>query len=473
MKKYERLAAELEVQISSGLVGPGERLDSVREMSRLKKVGLNTVVRAFELLEDRGLIVARPQSGFYVLGPRTPSGVTTPRLRLSLPKEVSVPEMVSSVFESAREQGWIQLGAACLAAELYPCESLNRFTRRVVREQPRLVGTYELPPGHFEYRRQISRRLERSGCFVEPSELVATNGAMEALGLALRSTCSPGDTVLIESPQYFGILQALQQLQLRVVEVPAHSTDGVALERVEEALRKFDISAGLFIPNFSNPMGALMSDEKKAALVELFSRYDVPLIEDDIYAELSFQGSRPKPLKAFDTQGCVLTCSSFSKTVSPGLRVGWLAPGRYLEKVKALQLSSTMGCGSLAQHVMASYLASREYERHLGDLRLHCSLQMERFSRLILSSFPEGTRLTQPRGGFVLWVELPKRVDSVELYRRALEEGISISPGVLFSASGGYRNYIRLNCGNRWTAPLERGLSRLAELATALQRTGA
>jgi DNA-binding transcriptional MocR family regulator len=468
MNKPEALAAEIEQQITRGLLMPGERIRSVREMSRHKKLGLNTVIRAYEVLEDRGLIVTRAQSGSYVLGPRPKSGVTAPRARPSLPKKVDVPELVSLIFESARDREVVPLGAACLAPELYPCEAINRFTRRVLREEPRLLGSYALPPGDFEYRRQLSRRLEKAGCFVDPAELVATNGAMEALGLALRATCAPGDTVLIESPQYFGILQALQQLQLRVVELPSHPEDGVDLGQVEEALRKFPVSAALFIPNFSNPMGALMRDEKKAALVELLARHDVPLIEDDIYAELSFQGTRPKPLKAFDRKGRVLTCSSFSKTVSPGLKVGWLAPGRYLEKVKALQLSSSMGCGSLSQRVMAGYLASREYERHLKYLQVHFSLQRERFSRVLLSHFPAGTRVTEPKGGFVLWVELPNRVDSVELYRRALEQGISISPGILFSASGRYRNYIRLNCGNAWTAPLERALVHLGELAAEL-----
>ncbi|AGC46695.1 GntR family transcriptional regulator [Myxococcus stipitatus DSM 14675] len=469
-KKYEQLAAELELRISTHQVKPGERLSSVRELGRMKQVGVNTVVRALEILEDKGLIVSKPQSGFYVLGPRVASSVTQPRMRLSLPREVDVPALVSTVFESARHRELLPLGAACLSPELYPCESLNRITRRVVREQPRLVGSYELPPGNFEYLRQVSRRLEKFGAFVAPSELVATHGTMESLGLALRATCAPGDTVLIESPQYFGILQALQQLRLKVLELPTHPIDGVSLEQVEQALERHDIAAGLFTPNFSNPLGALMSDAKKAALVELFARYARPLIEDDIYADLSFQGLRPRPLKAWDAQGNVLTCASFSKTVSPGLKVGWLAPGRHMEKVKALQLASTMGCGSLSQQVMARYLASKEYERNLAELRLHCSVQVERISRHVLAHFPEGTRTTTPQGGFVLWVELPRRVDSVELYRRALEEGISTSPGTLFSTRERYRHYLRINCGNRWTPTLEQGLLRLARLATVLHR---
>ncbi|MCP3103783.1 PLP-dependent aminotransferase family protein [Myxococcus sp. K15C18031901] len=468
--KYERLAAELERQISSNLVKPGERLSSVRELSRVKRVGLNTAVRALALLEDRGLIVSKPQSGFYVLGPRTPPGVSSPPMRLSVPQAVQVPELVSTLFESAKNREVLPLGAACLSAELYPNEAINRMTRRVVREQPRLMGSYALPPGDFEYRRQVSRRLERFGTFVAPADIVATNGAMESLGLALRATCAPGDTVLIESPQYFGILQALQHLRLKVVELPAHPVEGIRLEQVEEVLSRRDIAAGLFTPNFSNPMGTLMSDEKKAALVALFARHDVPLIEDDIYAELSFQQLRPRPLRAFDTRGGVLTCASFSKTVSPGLKVGWLAPGRHLEKVQALQLASSMGGSPVSQRVMASYLASKEYERNLRELRLHCSVQVERFSRHLLDHFPEGTRTSQPKGGFVLWVELPKRVDSVELYRRALAEGISLSPGTLFSTRDLYRHYIRLNCGNVWSPKLEQGLTRLGRLATTLAR---
>ncbi|NMO16794.1 PLP-dependent aminotransferase family protein [Pyxidicoccus fallax] len=468
MRKPELLAAEIEAHISSGLLKPGERIDSVRELSRLKGVGLNTAVRAHEILEDRGLVVTRPQSGTYVVGPRRDTGVTPPRRRLSMPREVDVPGLVSLVFESAQAQDVVPLGAACLSPDLYPCEAINRFTRQVLREVPELPGGYALPPGQFEYRRQVSRRLARHGCTIDPAEVVATNGAMEALSLALRATCAPGSAVLIESPQYFGILQALQQLQLRVVELPAHPRDGADLAQVEEALEKFDIGAGLFIPNFSNPLGSLMDDARKAQLVDLFARHDVPLIEDDIYAELSFQGARPRPLKAFDRRGGVLTCASFSKTVTPGLRAGWLLPGRYLERVKALQLSSSMGGGSLAQAVLASFLASKEYERHMAGLRTHFSLQVGRVSQAVQQCFPEGTRLTAPRGGFVLWVELPRGTDAVELYRRALEHGISISPGILFSASHSYRNHVRLNCGNRWSPVLARALRKLGELAKEL-----
>ncbi len=468
MRKPELLAAELEAHISRGLIKPGERIPSVRELSRLKGVGLNTAVRAYEILEDRGLVVTRPQSGTYVLGSRRAPGVTPPRRRLSLPRQIDIPGMVSLVFESARTKDLVPLGAACLSPDLYPCEALNRYTRRAVREAPELLGKYELPPGSFEYRRQVARRLDKRGCAIDPAEVVATHGAMEALGLALRATCAPGQAVLIESPQYFGILQALQQQGLRVVELPAHPEDGVDLAHVEEALSRFDLAAGLFIPNFSNPLGTLMSDEKKARLVELFARHDVPLIEDDIYAELSFQGARPRPLKAFDRGGGVLTCSSFSKTVSPGLRAGWLAPGRYLERVKALQLSSTLGASSLSQAVLSDFLASKEYERHLASLRTHFSLHVGRVSTAVRECFPEGTRLTAPRGGFVLWVELPRGTDAVELSRRALDSGISVSPGVLFSAGPRYRHHLRLSCGNRWSPPLGRALERLGALAREL-----
>src|ERR1039457_2333964 len=266
MKKYERLAAEIDLQISKGLIQAGEKIGSIREMSHFKGVGINTVVRAYEILEDRGQIINRPQSGFYVLGPHSSRSLTPPRQRKLLPRGIDNPNLVSLVFESAQDPKTIPLGAACLTPDLYPSKSINKLIRSVVLKQPDLLGRYELPPGNFDYRRQISRRLEKFGCLIDPTEIVATNGAMDALGLALRATCRAGDTVLIESPQYFGILQALQQLQLRVVEVPTHPVDGVDLLQIEYSLQKFHISAAVFIPNFSNPMGILMSDEKKAAL---------------------------------------------------------------------------------------------------------------------------------------------------------------------------------------------------------------
>jgi DNA-binding transcriptional MocR family regulator len=470
MKKYERLAAEIDLQISQGLIQAGEKIGSIREMSHSKGVGINTVVRAYEILEDRGRIINRPQSGFYALSPRITHELTPSRPRKLVPQRIDNLNLVSLVFESAQDPETVQFGAACLAPDLYPSKSINKLIRSVVLNHPDVLGRYELPPGNFDFRRQVSRRLEKFGCSIDPSEIFATNGAMDALSLALRVTCRAGDTVLIESPQYFGILQALQQLQLKVVEVPTHPIQGISLHQIEDSLRKFRISAAIFIPNFSNPMGILMSDEKKAALVELLSCHGVPIIEDDVYAELAFQGTRPKPLKAYDRGGGVLTCSSFSKTVSPGLRIGWLATGRYQKQIQSLQLAASMGAGSLAQNVMANYIGSRDHERHLRELQLHCLHQVERFSHTILSKFPENTQTSSPLGGFVLWVELPSKTDSIELYRKALKDGISLSPGPLFSATGRYRNYIRLNCGNHWTPEVESAIARIAEHVDTISR---
>lgn len=464
LKKFERLADRIERRILDGALAAGDRVPSVRETSHRENLSINTVLKAYELLERKGLLATKPQSGFYVLG-RPEERSLRPSEGTSFPVDVKIPDLLGLLIDASKDKSPYQFGAAYLAPDLYPSDDINRLTRRILREFPRTASTYELSPGMFEYRRRISKLLSDVDARVPPEEILATNGGAEAISLALRAVCKPGDTVVTESPLFFGTLQAMEGLGLRVLEISSHPATGIDLDELRVALKKHRVAAAVLMPNFSNPLGSAMDDDSKREVVRLMVHHGVPVIEDDIYAELPFRGERPKPLRSFDDSGLVITCSSFSKTVSPGLRIGWIAPGRFHKEVRRLQLSTTMASGTLSQKVMAHYAGSKTYAANLRELRLLCSINVHRTAQEVLEHFPEGTRVSLPRGGFLLWVELPRKIDSVELYRRAIARKISFSPGILFSATSRYRNFLRLNCGNVWSPRIEEGLRILGSLA--------
>jgi DNA-binding transcriptional MocR family regulator len=302
------------------------------------------------------------------------------------------------------------------------------------------------------------------GCALEPDDFVITSGCAEAIHLALQAVCRPGDLVAVESPTYFGILQALEAQGLRALEIPTHSRDGISLDALSFALENHPVRAVVVISNFSNPLGCCMPEENKRALVELLARYQVPLIEDDIYGELAFHAQRPGVAKVFDRQGLVLLCSSFSKDISPSYRVGWIAPGRFRKRVEQLKMATNIATAVLPQLAIARFLESGGYDRHLRSIRRAYAQKVAQMTQAVLAYFPEGTRVSSPAGGFVLWVQLPGEVDSLALYQRALAAGITLAPGHIFSATAKYRSFIRLNAAYMNFAG-ERALARLGGLA--------
>jgi aspartate/methionine/tyrosine aminotransferase len=247
-----------------------------------------------------------------------------------------------------------------------------------------------------------------------------------------------------------------------------HPRDGMDLDVLERAVERRRVAACLASPNFNNPLGSLMPDEGKRRLVEILARRDVPLIEDDINGDLAHDGSRPRTAQSYDRSGGVLLCSSFSKQLAPGYRVGWVAPGRHFERVKALKLTGTLATATLPQLAIAEFLANGGYDHHLRALRRHFAGQIERMSAAVAGAFPAGVRLTRPRGGFVLWAGLPDGVCALRLHERALAEKISIAPGPMFSVRRGFPDFIRLNCGHAWSGKLERAVGMLGRLVHSM-----
>lgn len=467
---YETVATRVENLIRGGTLQPGARIPSVRRLSRQLSVSVSTVLEAYRLLEDRRLIEAKPQSGYYVRPQRETPPIPRKTRCARAPVSPQITDLRLQLLEEANRPDLLPLGAAIPSADLLPTARLNRFLLRAVRENPEQSQAYDSLEGLESLRRQIARRALEADCDLTPGDIVTTNGATEALQLALRAVTKPGDTVAIESPTYYGLLHGLESLHLQAWELSTCSQDGIVLDDLERALRGGKIQALVVVANFGNPLGHCMPDENKRATVELCSKYNVPIVEDDLYGELSFDDARPRALRAFDTEGNVLLCSSFSKTLAPGYRVGWIAPGRYLTQVKRLKFSNSIAASTPTQMAMAAFLESGGFDRYLRGLRRTYRDLMERFALWIGETFPEGTRVSRPKGGHVLWVEMPEAVDSMRLHQDGLERGLSIAPGPLFSPTERYRNFTRLNCGVPWSPRVEQGLEELGKLVTAQLR---
>jgi DNA-binding transcriptional MocR family regulator len=461
---YQTVAASISGMIAAGTLKPGERVPSVRRLSSQRRVSVATVLRAYEVLENNGLIEARPNAGFYVR-PRMPVAAE-PALSNppAAPRLVGISALVQEVLDSRRPEV-VSFGAACPPPDHMPTARLQRLISSIARRKPQALTTYVLPPGNEELRRQIARRSLDLGCNLAAGEIIITSGAMEALNLCVRAVARPGDTIALESPTYFGLLQILESLGVKALEIPTHPREGMSLEALEFALERSKIAAVIAMPNAQNPLGFTMSDDNKKRLVKMLARRGVPLIEDDVYGDLYYAEERPLPAKAFDRSGNVMLCSSFTKTVAPGFRLGWVAPGRWQAQVQMLKFINSVGNPELLQLAVAEFLASGGYDRQLRTLRRVFRDQVAQVSAAVSTHFPAGTRITRPAGGFILWVELPETCDSVELFRQALRNNISLGPGVLFSASDRYRHCLRMGCAEAWSPKVEQAIARLGQLA--------
>lgn len=462
---YERVARLVEAQIASGALRANDRIPSVRSMSRTARVSVSTVVQAYMHLENVGLIEARPQSGFYVRQ-RSTHVLLQPRpkvSRMTRPRSVAT-EVLDLVREATARTDIVPLNCAFASPLSYPTQRLNNLVREVIRDHPQHAGELLSPPGDAELRRQIAKRMGHAGAPTDPAHVVITNGAMDAITLSLGVLCQPGDSVLLESPTYFGMLQAVEHLRLKVVEVSNRPGTGIDVDAVRAAVRTHKLAAALLMPNFNNPVGSLTPDEAKRELVEVLGSAGVPIIEDDLYGDLHYGSVRPRSLRAFDEAGLVISCGSVSKTIALGFRIGWAVSPQFHTEIARAKFFSSGGCATLQQRVLARYYASGGYDRFIRGVRTQQAANAQLFMDAIARYFPADTRVARPAGGVVLWLELPERVDGAELFSSALASHIGISPGMVFSAKGDYRNYIRLSCGMPWSGTIERALEKLGKL---------
>ncbi|MFM5463292.1 PLP-dependent aminotransferase family protein [Aeromonas simiae] len=466
MPLYRDLAERLRTQIEAGVWQAGERIPSIRQSCQAHRLSPMTVLQAYQLLESQGLLQARPQSGYYVKGSpaRQPTAMGVTRYTGA----VDINDLVFEVLQASKARNLVPLGMAVADPHLFPLPRLGRLLAGCMRSLDPFSTVTDLPPGNEALRRAIAQRYARHGLPVDPGEIIITTGAMEALSLSLQALTEPGDWVVVESPTFYGALQAIERLKLRAVEIPVIPGVGICLSRLEAALRDRPIKACWLMANVQHPLGHTQRDEHKAALMALLARYRVPVVEDDVYGELYFGRERPLPLKAWDQAGTSLLCSSFSKCVAPGFRVGWVVAGQHAPRIERLQLISTLATNVPSQLALAALLTQGGYDAHLRRLRTTLARRMSQMRSALLALLPESVTLSQPEGGFFLWLTLPPGCDTRALHRQALAAGFSLAPGALFSGGGEHEHGLRLNASLPWSPELEQALSTLAGWIRAL-----
>jgi DNA-binding transcriptional MocR family regulator len=458
---YRELADEVQRLIDQRSLRVGQRLPSVRVTARQRQISIGTVMQAYVVLENRGYIEARPKSGYYVRRRPQDASRASPGSVLGPAVRIEEKDLTEHMMDLSLDPTYFPLGNAFPDRGILNLEKVARVAAAVTRSDPGILGKYALGRPYQPFVQELSRRYLQTGTVLGHEDFIVTSSCSEALHLALASATRPGDVVIVESPAYFNFLRLISSLGLKAIEVPVDQKRGLSLEALKVALDGNDAKAVIVTPNFHNPTGACMPNSRKEELYSILCDYDIPAIEDDIYADLHFGPVRPKPLKAWDRDGRVMLCSSLSKTVGPGLSLGWISAGKYHDKIDDAKWSNTPHYPQkVALHVL-----QEGYDRHLRRLRSEFKRQVSAVSAAVRTYFPRGTRVTEPAGGFVLWVECPPAVDAVRLRHGAMEEKIVIAPGPIFSVRDQFRNCIRINCGVPWSSAFERAIQTLGRLA--------
>ncbi len=481
--RYQQLAEDIKEKIQLGLFKTGEKLPSTRELHKKLNLSISTIYKAYIELEKEGLIEAVPKSGYFVrpsfetsksdqFSPKdAPQSLEYQTIKTSAekPHKVAVPSFVNQVLKAVNHPDYLHLGTAMLSPTFLPYQTIRKTLHDLTNQEMKSILGYSLAQGEPELRRQLSLRSLGIVDGIQAKDFVITNGCTEAISLALKAVTNPGDVVAIESPTFYGFLPLLEELQLLAIEIPTDPQTGIKLSALAEAIQKYPIKACLLIPNFHNPLGSLMPLNHKKDIVGLLDRYCVPIIEDNINAELYYGKERPIPIKAFDQNGSVIFCSSFSKSLAPGLRVGWMLPGdRYLNRILKLKAGYSVASSSLEQHLFTQFMIHGNYERFLRSLRIQVKKQVDQFIKAIQRYFPNRIEVYKPEGGILLWIKLPNEVEGMVVYQKALENRISILPGTVFSTSGKFRNHIRIGCGFPFNAETEKGIACLGGIIKRL-----
>jgi len=468
---YRQVVDLISDNIESGALMPGDRLPSLRRMSHRIGVSIPTVRQAYVELERQRRVQSRPQSGFYVRGLPTNELVRpSPAFRRSArPIPVIGRSLMDRVYDGLYTPGVVPFGIANPCMVKPAAKALHRTMKRIMARAQERSLAYAPTLGEAGLRRQIAYRyLDTVGGKIDPDNICITNGGQEALLLALQAVAGKGDVIAVESPTYHGLLELIDSLGMLAIEVETCPEEGISLSALRKTLEAHPVKACMFATTLSNPLGVSMPEEMRQELVEMLEAHGVVLIEDDVYGDLLFDGHRPKPAEFYSRSGSVLTCGSFSKTIAPGYRIGWLIAGQYIDQIVQLKRSFSCSSGLLQQLTLSEFLATGDYDRYLKTLRPELQCNAERMSAMVAQHFPRETRTSKPVGGSVIWLELPEKVDSEMLFDLAIEAGISIAPGLIFSPCNRYRNFIRLSFGHPWSRQIEEGIEWLGRKVAAI-----
>ncbi|QUM78867.1 PLP-dependent aminotransferase family protein [Moritella sp. 5] len=466
--RYHAVAAEIQLQIEQRIWLPGDRIPSIRKMSKIQNISPMTVLKAYELLESEGWIYAKVRSGYFVAAHLNRLAIPQPLIPQMINRSIKINEHVFEVLTACKRPDIVPLGSAFPDPALFPLKQLGQTLAKTIKTMPAHSAVTELPPGSVALRRAIAKRYIRDGIDVSIDDIVITSGAMESLGLSLMAVTKPGDTVAIESPAFYGVLQTVERLQLKAVEIATDPQLGISVDALTTAVNRHDIKACWLMSKYQNPLGASMPEANKLSIRNLLAEKQIPLLEDDVYSELYFSERKPKPIKAYDEQGLVLHCSSFSKCLAPGFRVGWVVAGRYAKQIEQLQLMTTLSAAVPNQLALAEFVLHGSYDIHLRRLRRKLESRQQQMQHAIEQYFPAETKITRPSGGYFLWVVLPDDINTGELLKILLDNhNISIAPGTLFASDGKYKNCMRINCSYLLTDQIRQALITLAKCITS------
>lgn len=468
--RYKLLSEQIAEQIRNDIFKAGDKLPSVRNLSEQYQVSISTALACYRQLEDKGYIEVKPKSGYYVKSASRQS-IEAPKIKqsMAMPHQVTTSQLIMEVMHDSSNANFISLAAAIPDSSFPIIHQLKKTFAQLVRSTPFMGIGYDSSKGHEALRRQVARRVASTGVHISPEEVVVTNGCQSAIVLCLKALCEPGDIVAVEAPTYYGLLQLIESLGLKAIEIPSDSETGISIGALQLALEQWPIKAVMTVSNFSNPLGSLIPDAHKKMLVELINHHEIALIEDDIYGDLGYHDERPSTIKAFDTQDRVLLCASVSKVLEPQLGVGWVIPGRYQHEVEYQRFLINSSHFRLPQLAVAEIFSRGSFDRHFKVARETYRMRRDRLFDLVAEYFPEDTRLSKPQGGFVAWLQMPDAIDTTELYLRARQHGILIAPGEIFSSNKQkYRHSLRLSYAPEWTRQREDAVRTLGMLAKDL-----
>lgn len=446
MTRYQYLANLLAERIEQGLYRHGEKLPSVRTLSQEHGVSISTVQQAYQTLENLQLIAAQPRSGYFVAPRKAQPPVPAMSSPVQRPVEITQWDEVNTLLADHHDKSLIAFGSGAPDVSQATLKPLWRELSRLVQHNPCAVLGYDELPGRKDLREQIARIMLDSETVVVAEDVVVTNGCHSALAIALLAVCKPGDIVAVESPCYYGTMQMLRGFDIKAIEIPTDPQTGISIEALELALEQWPIKGVILVPNCNNPLGFIMPDARKRAVLSLAQRHDIVIFEDDIYGELAREYPRPRTIKSWDIDGRVLLCSSFTKSIAPGLRVGWIVPGRYRDRVLHMKYATSSTSVPAMQMAVAAFIRDGHYHRHLRRMRQIYQHNMEDWTCRVRQYFPCDICVTRPQGSFMLWIELPEMVDMVCVAKQLCRLKIQVAPGSLFSATGKYRNCLRINC---------------------------
>ncbi|PKI13195.1 aminotransferase-like domain-containing protein [Colwellia sp. 12G3] len=462
---YQQVIDFIEHQQKIGALQAGDKLPSLRKLSRQFEISVPTVKQAYIELERQGHVCAKPQSGYYLKAVQARTLKPRPaKWAQCAPVEVQGRSMIEQVHAAVHLPDTVALGISN-PIQAHPTDkALARLMRSVLSKVSEKAVSYGPVTGDAKLRMQLAFRYQDQGVEINPDDIVITNGAQEALSIALQCVAKRGDVIAIESPCFFGIIELIETLGMKALEVYTCTEDGVCVEDLAEAINQHNITACLFSTAINNPLGSMKTDEQRQAIVTLLEKHDIPLIEDEVYSEIYFTDHKPKPAQLYSEKGLVMTCSSFSKTAAPGYRIGWLLPGKFEEQAKRIKRAQSSSTPMLQQWTLNEYLLSGDYDRHLCVLRKKLEYNCERMRALIADNFPPEVCISKPQGGSVLWLRCQSHVNTSKFFQQALAQGVSFAPGVIFSPSGRYKNYMRVSFGVLWGTNIETAIKVLGKL---------